>query len=169
MKLDFPADFRASLLLHDGQEWDADSADDAFEWLPGQGRLASLDRIVEEWKTHEELFHAFSPNGELEEIADGHLFHVFWHPRRIPIAGNTWWDQDNLYLDMIPGPLGVAGQLAMFGNGVFGEVQGPGFGVCLKLYVEALEAGSWVYRDGACRSRTKPGTRWSSHVHRELS
>jgi cell wall assembly regulator SMI1 len=49
MGLDFPADFRASLLLHDGQDWDEDGADDAFEWLPGQGRLASLDRIVEEW------------------------------------------------------------------------------------------------------------------------
>ena len=25
------------------------------------------------------------------------LFHYFWHPKRIPIAGN-WFDQDNVYI-----------------------------------------------------------------------
>jgi len=51
MKLTFPADFRASLLLHDGQQ--RKSGDDdpetstLFEWMPGSGALASLSAIVE--------------------------------------------------------------------------------------------------------------------------
>src|SRR5262249_38326257 len=57
-------DFRASLLLHDGQE-PGDGDDDAFEWLPGHGRLACLDAVVAEWKqecaTYEEFHSAEAP------------------------------------------------------------------------------------------------------------
>src|SRR5437660_75373 len=41
MKLTFPADFRASLLVHDGEE-DYDGNPNRFEWMPGCDRLAPL-------------------------------------------------------------------------------------------------------------------------------
>lgn len=69
---------------------------------------------------------------------------------------------------MIPGPQGTVGQLAMFGKGTFGDVQAPGFGIALKLYVEGLESGSWLYRDGVCVSRRR-GIRWASYVDSQLS
>lgn len=165
--LDFPDAFRASLLVHDGQE-PGDGDDDAFEWLPGQARLASLERIVVEWQDGCRCFEKFYEAGAVPEpIEDAELHHFMWHPRRIPIAGNPWWDQDNTLLDFFPGPNGRAGQLAMFGKGCFGAVQGPSFGAAFELYVRALESGEWSFRDGQCLPRAKKMT-WPKYVRKKL-
>jgi cell wall assembly regulator SMI1 len=50
MKLKFPADLRASLLLHDGQEDEA-----TFQWMIGCGRLAPLEAIVAQWTEERDL------------------------------------------------------------------------------------------------------------------
>lgn len=54
MKLEFPADFRASLLLHDGQERkpadDDSETSTLFEWMPGNGALAPLSAITAQRK-----------------------------------------------------------------------------------------------------------------------
>jgi cell wall assembly regulator SMI1 len=50
MKLKFPADLRASLLLHDGQEDEA-----TFQWMIGCARLAPLDAIVAQWTEERDL------------------------------------------------------------------------------------------------------------------
>ncbi len=166
--LPFPADFRASLLLHDGQE-PGDGDDDAFEWLPGHGRLACLDAIVAEWKdecaTYEKFHGAEAPH----EIDGGRLYHHLWHPKRIPIAGNPWWDQDNTYLDFFPGPKGVPGQVVMFGKGCFGEVHGPSLRATMDLYVRALETGEWLYRDGQCVPRAKRVSGWAAYALKKLA
>jgi cell wall assembly regulator SMI1 len=167
--LEFPVDFRASLRVHDGQEPGDGSGEDVFPWLPAQAGLASLDRIVEEWKREKETFIEHHANEPPEEIAGGELFHYLWHPKRIPIAGNPWFDQDNTYIDFIPGPKGVAGQLAIFGKGCFGDVQAPSFGAALELYVNALESGEWFFERGEVFARNKRLARWSKYVKTKLA
>lgn len=102
MKLNFPAAFRASLLLHDGQ----DAKDDTFEWMPGCSPLASLDAIVEQWVDEQEQV---DPDEPKKAVEGGLLWNVLWHPRRVPIAGTPYWDGDNTYLDLHPGPKGHRG------------------------------------------------------------
>lgn len=95
MKLTFPADFRASLLLHDGQQRkpgdDDPETSTLFEWMPGSGALASLSAIVAQWKDERENDEEEDDEPEIE----GGVYNVMSHPRRIPIAGSAWWDGDN--------------------------------------------------------------------------
>ncbi len=166
-----PDDFRASLLVHDGQEppGDDEEEDDVFAWLPGHARLAPLDAIVDGWTRECETFATQHAGEAPTEIEDGRLYHYLWHPRRIPIAGNRWWDQDNTLLDLFPGPRGTSGQLVMFGKGVFGAYHGPSFRAPLEIYVRALETGAWGYRDGAIVARSKRETSWLRYVRRQLT
>jgi len=167
MGLAFPEDFRESLLVHDGQE-PGEGERDAFEWLPGHERLACLDAIVDEWVDESSTFETQHAGQPPEEILGGQLYHYLWHPKRIPIAGNPWWDQDNTYLDLLPGPRGVHGQVAMFGKGVFGEVHAPSFRVGLELYANALESGEWSFRDGQCLPRSKAVGGWARYASKKL-
>jgi cell wall assembly regulator SMI1 len=48
------------------------------------------------------------PSGVPEEFEDSRFRWMVWHPRRIPIAGDHFWDYDNTYLDLIPGSTGTA-------------------------------------------------------------
>jgi cell wall assembly regulator SMI1 len=144
MGLAFPPDFRASLLVHDGQEDGADDFD-TLEWLPHQAPLAPLDRIVDQWREHCEAFERHHAGEEPRLLEGGTLYHYFWHPKRIPIAGNPWFDQDNAYLDFIPGPNGVPGQLVMFGKSAFGSVLAPSFRTALAIFADALESGAYRY------------------------
>lgn len=165
--IDFPAGYRASLLVHDGQE-PGDGDDDAFEWLPGHARLASLERVVAEWHVECRNFAKFyTPGDAPEPIERDALFHFLWHPKRIPIAGNPWWDQDNTLLDFFPGPAGRAGQLVIYGKGTFGALHGPSFGAAFELYVRALESGQWSFRDGFCQPRAK-NMNWGKYVRKKL-
>jgi cell wall assembly regulator SMI1 len=162
----FPDDFRASLLVHDGQD-SPDDDRDIIDWLPGHAPLAPLDAIVEEWKNTCACFEKFHGAEEPEPLGDGH-YHFLWHPKRIPIAGNPWFDQDNTYLDFFPGPNGTPGQLAMFGKGCFGEVHGPSFGAALELYARGLESGEWLFRDGEIHARAKR-MNWPKYVTKKLA
>jgi cell wall assembly regulator SMI1 len=167
--LPFPDDFRASLLVHDGQEpSDGEDDDDDFAWLPGHERLASLEAIVDEWKVEQATYTKFHATQVPEEIADGFLQSFFWHPKRIPVAGNPYWDQDNTYLDFFNGSRGVPGQLVKFGKGCFGELHGPSFGQALEMYVSALESGEWVFRDGRCVPRNKRIKSWPQYMAKKL-
>jgi cell wall assembly regulator SMI1 len=161
----FPDAFRESLLLHDGQE---PGDDDCFEWLPGHPRLASLERILEQWKHDCANFEKFHATEDAHGVDGDRCQHYLWHPKRIPIAGNRWFDQDNTYLDFFPGPNGQEGQLAVFGKGVFGEFHGPGFGESMELFASGLERGDWIIRDGFCVPKSKRTGSWSKHVRKKL-
>jgi cell wall assembly regulator SMI1 len=131
--------FRESLLLHDGQDADAG---DVFEWMPGCSPLASLDAIVARWTEEQNDLHDDNPPIEIE---DGKLHSVLNHARRIPVAGNTWWDGDITYLDHFPGPNGADGQLITLVSECDFVVLGGTFAEALGTYVDALESGAWVY------------------------
>jgi cell wall assembly regulator SMI1 len=143
LSLRFPEDFRASLLLHDGQ----DAGDGGvFEWMPGCDPLAPLEAIVERWKEEQDLAGEYTSD-EIEVVERGRLHSVLWHPKRIPVAGNRWWDGDNTYLDLFPGPKGKSGQLVTFVTECDLVVLGPSFREALQDYVEALEQGDWVFSE----------------------
>jgi cell wall assembly regulator SMI1 len=163
--LPFPDDFRASLLVHDGQEPGHESI---FEWLPGHAPLAPLDAIVAEHASQRKRFDEIESADPPQLIAGDRLHHYFWHPKRIPIAGNEWFDQDNTYLDFFPGPSGVAGQLAMFGKGCFGVVHGPGFRTAVTLFVESLESGKWKWNGDGCVHAAKRALSWPKWVEKKL-
>jgi cell wall assembly regulator SMI1 len=154
MELAFPPDFRASLLVHDGQD-DGEDDFDTLDWLPGQAPLAPLDRIVDQWHQHCQTYEKFHAAEEPRLIEGGALYHYFWHPKRIPIAGNPWFDQDNVYVDLVPGPNGVMGQLALFGKGAFGAVLAPSFQSALTIFAAALESGKYHYVGSEALPRAK--------------
>lgn len=174
MKLTFPDGFRESLLAHDGQEPGDGDDSDTFSWLPGHPRLASLDRIVDAWKDHVQSFEKFHPGEPPAEIDGGRMVHYIWHPKRIPIAGNPWWDQDNTYLDFIPGSRGVAGQLVCFGKGyVDGLWCAADFSAAFALYVDAVVSKRWLW-DRGCFARDvkkppKQRTRWNAYASKQLA
>jgi cell wall assembly regulator SMI1 len=144
LALRFPDDFRASLLLHDGQ--DAGDDDSLFEWMPGCSPLVPLEAIVERWKEEVELAEEY-PNDDIKVVEHGRLHSVLWFSKRIPIAGNRWWDGDNTYLDFFPGPKGKSGQVITFVTECDLVVLGPSFRQTIALYVEALEKGDWVFSE----------------------
>ena len=45
------------------------------------------------------------------EQCEGRVKNEVFSKKRIPIAGTKYWDQDKTYLDLDPGPRGVAGQV----------------------------------------------------------
>lgn len=163
MKLRFPADFRASLLLHDGQERgpddDASDTSTLFEWMPGSGALAPLEQIVAQWKDERD-----NDEEDDEPEAEGGVYDVMSHPRRIPIAGSRWWDGDNTYLDLHPAPKGTEGQLIMFTSECDLALLGTSFRAALESYLHALDSGDWVFdaKKGHVRPKNeKP----SEHPH----
>jgi cell wall assembly regulator SMI1 len=137
--LTFPASYRASLLAHDGQDA---SKGDVFEWMPGCSPLASLEAVVAQWKDERNYDDDF---GEPRADDDDRVLSHVKHPRRIPIAGNQWWDGDNTYLDFIVGPKGTEGQVITFFTECDLCTLGATFEQALTSYVEALESGAWVY------------------------
>lgn len=139
MRLTLPADFRASLLLHDGQEGDQE---DLFEWMPGCSPLASLEAIVEQWVDEKDT----SEEDENDEPAvdeDERLHLAIFHPKRVPIAGTPYWDGDTTHLDFFPGPKGKDGQLITLVTECDRVVLGSSFSAALESYVDALESGAW--------------------------
>jgi cell wall assembly regulator SMI1 len=157
MKLAVPADFRASLALHDGQ--DDSEYHGCFPWMPGCCPLRSLTEIVAQWQAEVPL--ATPDDEETGEDPPDPRLRRGLSPRRIPIAGNRWWDAGNSYIDLAPGPEGTEGQLVSFSSECDLEVLGTSFGDALEAYVGALEARTWLYDPHAndtCPSVEQPGT-----------
>lgn len=138
-----PEDFRASLLLHDGQHGDGDG-DGVFPWMPGCGPLASLARIEQAYRNERKWDDEDAPGVCAH---DARLMGFVRHPGRVPIAGNRWWDGDNSYLDFAPGPAGRPGQLVCFVSESDLAVLGESFSDALEAYTSALERGDWVWSD----------------------
>jgi len=111
--------------------------------MPGCSPLRSLAEIVPQWQVEVGLATPDEDTGE--DPPDPRLLRDLWHPRRIPIAGNRWWDGGNSYLDLAPGPEGTPGQLISYSSECDLEVLGTSFGEALEAYVDALEARTWLY------------------------
>lgn len=173
--LTFPDDLRATLLVHDGQDGERSGTDDdVFEWLPGCSAWKPLSAIVERWKEERDM----AEEGEEDEAleAEGPLYTVLWHPRRIPVAGTPWWDGDNTYVDLVPSPRGTPGQVITFVTECDLVRLGKGLRDALERYLGALERGDWAYdpaRRGVSPSSTdardfaNESERFSKYVERQ--
>jgi cell wall assembly regulator SMI1 len=110
--------------------------------MPGCDRLAPLAQIVEPWRDEQER--AQDDEESSCPVTEGGRFrNVLWHSRRIPIAGSPYWDGDNTYLDLVPGPRGTSGQLVTMVTECDFTVLAPSFRAALTGYVELLESGAW--------------------------
>lgn len=130
LALAFPPDFRASLRLHDGQAGGGPS----FPWMPGCTPLLPLDAIV---AARTKLSRQAKPKAETVD-ANGRIKGGVARPGRIPIAGNT-------FLDLDPGPAGVAGQLITLVTDRDLVVIDSSFAAALERWVAVLERGIWIY------------------------
>ncbi len=140
MKLTLPSDFRASLLLHDGQEGEQE---ELFEWMPGCSPLASLEAIVEQWADEVDNIDEDDDDDEPAVDEDPRLYRAIFHAKRVPIAGTPYWDGDNTHIDLFPGPKGKSGQLVTFVTECDRVVLGESFSAALESYVDAVESAAW--------------------------
>jgi cell wall assembly regulator SMI1 len=143
MGLTFPPDFRASLLLHEGQTTFGDGSAPSFPWLPGCPQLAPLRQIVSQHKEIQGLADEYPPPDAFD---DGRRLRAGTYRKgRIPIAGTPWWDGDSTYIDLDPGPEGTPGQIITMVSECDFVVLGQSFEDALARWVGALESGEWTY------------------------
>ncbi len=128
-----PADHRALLLAHDGQ------LKERVSWLPSGGRLHPLAECVETWRFQQGFYEPSNP--VVPEPKAARYFQLVYHPRWLPIAGNDYWDGDNIVLDMFPAERGVEGQLLVFVTECDVALIGDGIAGFLARYVELIDAG----------------------------
>ena len=145
MKLQFPKDFRASLLLHDGMASD-EGEPGHFSWLPGCDPLKPLSAMVQQWVDEREMDDGDEGDGEVDGD-DVRLKAALHHEKRIPIAGSDYWDGDNTYIDFAPGSKGTAGQVITYTSECDLTVLGTSFRNALERYVSMLESGKLVWHE----------------------
>ena len=136
--LRFPADLRASLQIHDGEEWRQ-----GIRWLPGEMILLPVADILKSWR-EQQTYYARWGEEYADEIQDeGRIRNLIFHPQRIPIAEQK--DECGLWLDFTPGPEGVAGQVIMDITECDFIVLSLHFRAFLARYTELLETGVYFY------------------------
>lgn len=134
-----PDDLRASLLIHDGEDWQQGIRWllDGMVWLPVAGILTS-------WQEQQTYYARWGEDEYVNDYQDeDRIRNVIFHPRRIPIA-----EQEGvcgLWLDFTPGPSGIVGQVIMDITECDFIVLAPTFRAFLARYLELLETGVYVY------------------------
>ena len=100
-----PEDFRASLLVHDGQ------GDEPGVFLfPHSERLGSLKAMVACWKGDRPSYDKHDSEGRFGWLDDGRrVRQVHFHPKHVAFAGSSYWDYGRLLFDFVPGPEGARG------------------------------------------------------------
>ncbi|MCC2672277.1 MAG: glucan synthase 1-related protein [Armatimonadetes bacterium] len=139
-----PADFRASLALHNGQAKDltlvppVESGDAGYSLLP-------LDRIAYEWTVWKELL----DGGDFEGLSGGSDAGIrddWWNPGWISVSTNGGGDSH--CVDLSPAAGGVSGQvITMFHDESKRERVATGFAAWLAALADELEQGEWTLDD----------------------
>ncbi|MBX3262369.1 MAG: SMI1/KNR4 family protein [Labilithrix sp.] len=133
----FPADFRASLRVHDGQD-----DEPRLFLLPFSERLGSLKSMVACWKNDRPSYDARDTEGRFEWLDDSRrVRQVHFHPKHVAFAGRTYWDHGRLMFDFVPGPEGRAGQVIALADVDFVFVCSS-FGELLERTASGLEQGT---------------------------
>lgn len=134
-----PADFRASLLVHDGQ------GDEPGVFLfPHSERLGSLKGMVACWKGDRSSYDKRDVEGRFAWLDDGRrVRQVHFHPKHVAFAGSTYWDYGRLLFDFVPGPDGGEGQVIARSDVDFVFVCSS-FGALLERTATGLEDGTIV-------------------------
>lgn len=107
----FPAEMRASYLIHDGQKAAADGLfPEEFADLDCEFALLPLEEIASEWKTWKQLDDA----GEFKKqkaLPDAGVRSDWWNSKWVPFASDG--GGDSLCVDLAPAKGGVAGQVIL--------------------------------------------------------
>ena len=133
----FPAEFRASLAVHDGQRL----ADATF----GQWEPFDLRRVVERWRSLAERVATgtFPDHDEPHIQTRGPVRPRWWSRAWIPIAADGTGDL--LAIDLEPPPGGDLGQVILFQHDTpYREVVASSFGAWLQQIAALLESGAYV-------------------------
>jgi cell wall assembly regulator SMI1 len=131
LALALPADFRAWLLLHDGQQEEAPGLMEGYTLLPAE-------QIGGEWQIYNELA-GLEHDMRYCRVSPGIL--PVWHsPARVPVAflGSSEW----YMLDLDPAPGGTRGQIFWRDKSGDAELLAAGFGPWLEGLVRDLEGGA---------------------------
>jgi cell wall assembly regulator SMI1 len=144
--VELPADFRSSLLVHDGQDdWPG------VQLFPVAHRLGAVASLARCWKDDRGVFDAKEMKTRFDSLDDSkRVRQVHFHPKHVPIAGSKFWDYGRLLLDFIPGPEGQLGQVIARDDVDFVFVCAS-FGELLAKTASGLEAGAVVVVPGADR------------------
>ncbi|MBX3198736.1 MAG: SMI1/KNR4 family protein [Labilithrix sp.] len=133
----FPADFRASLRVHDGQD-----DEPRLFLLPFSERLGSLKSMVACSKSDRPSYDARDTEGRFEWLDDSRrVRQVHFHPKHVAFAGRKYWDHGRLMFDFVPGPEGRAGQIIALADVDFVFVCSS-FGELLERTASGLEQGA---------------------------
>lgn len=97
----FPADVRATFLIHNGQQSDTPWLLDGWEFL-------SLERIINEWSVWKDLVDGGDFAG-CESESTGETLTDWWNAAWIPLTYDGAGDHH--CLDLSPGPQGQVGQI----------------------------------------------------------
>ncbi len=132
-------DLRASLLIHDGEDWQH-----GIRWLPDGMVLLSVAQILARWHEQQTYYARWGEDEYVDDYQDaGRIRNVIFHPQRIPIAEQG--GVCGLWLDFTQGPEGVAGQVIMDITECDFIVLAPTFRAFLARYAELLETGVYFY------------------------
>lgn len=138
-----PADLRASLCIHDGEDWQ--QWRQCVRWMIHDTFLLPVAGILEHWKVQQTYYARWGEDEYADDYQDeGRIRNIIFHPHRIPIANNLD-EESGLWLDFTPGPAGVAGQVIMDITECEFIVLAPTFRAFLTRYLELLETGSYFY------------------------
>lgn len=140
--LPLPADLRASLQIHDGEDWQ--QWRQCIRWMIHDTFLLSLDEILSHWNLQQTYYAQWGEEFGDEYQDEDRIRNVIFHPRRIPIAMNLD-EESGLWLDFTPGPAGVAGQVIMDITECEFIVLASTFHAFLARYLELLETGVFFY------------------------
>lgn len=169
--LELPADYKAWLRLHDGE----DDVNGRVEWLPAWGRLLPIAVTLERWRDEQEWAQTDDDEAFGYLMDDERIRGVVKHAKRIVIAGNRWGDGDNTYLDLIPGPKGMVGQVIVATSECDFELVGTSFLDFLTRWASAFEAGTLTVRTGGDSPRVdwtdkqNPWDRWEAALRNALT
>lgn len=139
MGIKLPLFVRKAYLRHDGSQPESRFFLPYFSWC-------SLDRMVRDWRDMQSM-----AADEIEQRPENFpkkseawwrdlkVRPVWWHPSRIPIGyTNT---SDHLFLDMKPGPAGVAGQMIADDGMMSPSVKATGLEQYLDTFGKMLADG----------------------------
>ncbi len=132
----FPAAFKESYAIHDGQVEEAPGLINGCE-------LLSLERIVDEWSIWGELIAEGEFTG-LQSQSDGPVSHEWWNTKWVPITYDGTGNHHCVDLDPAEG--GELGQMiVMMHDDPYRPVIAPNFADWLEAFAEDLETGIYVY------------------------
>lgn len=139
LKTRFPDDYRQFLRLCNGHD------SNILNWLPDGMMLLELDDVVKIWESDmfffdeddmEKFFHKYSTNGKTRMIV--------YHPQRIPIIELE--GEAAIYIDQVPGPTGIEGQVILSIDELEFMVIAESFKGFLARYVTLLEQGKLIFQ-----------------------